>query len=147
MEVDNNRIVTVRETRIITRHFNENGELHQEDGPAIEIIHNTAVWYKADNLYGIDGPEYFDVLDRREWWVNDKRHRLNGPAVEYANGTKEWWVEGKLHRLDGPAVESWNGNLEWWVNGEYVGRSAVGFTDEKFEQWKKENLTKKEVIK
>ena len=146
MEADNNRIVTVRETRIITRHFNENGELHREDGPAIEIIHNTAVWYKADNLYGIDGPEYFDVLDRWEWWINNKRHRTDGPAVEYANGTKERYIDDRLHRLDGPAVIGANGNLEWWVNGEYVGRSAVGFTGKKFEQWKKENLTK-EVIK
>jgi len=146
MEVDNKQIVTVRETRIVTRHFNENGELHQEDGPAIEVILNTAVWYKADNLYGIDGPEYFNVFDRKEWWVNNKRHRTDGPAVEWADGSKEWYIDDRLHRLDGPAVIDTNGNLEWWVNGEYVGHSAAGFTDEKFEQWKKENLTK-EVIK
>jgi hypothetical protein len=41
------------------------GELHREDGPAIE---------------GSDGA--------REWFLNSKRHREDGPAIERADGKR-----------------------------------------------------------
>jgi len=41
------------------------GNLHREDGPAIE-------W--------ADGS--------KEWWINEKLHREDGPAIEWADGTK-----------------------------------------------------------
>jgi len=47
------------------RWYNENRELHREDGPAIE-------W--------ADGSE--------EWYLNDKRHREDGPAIIRAGGYK-----------------------------------------------------------
>ena len=65
-----------------TYYYNEQNELHREDGPAVEEA---------------DGTKY--------WYVNGKCHRLDGPAVEWADGSKEWWVNGKLHREDGPAYE------------------------------------------
>jgi len=49
-----------------------NGELHREDGPAIECA---------------SGDKY--------WYLNGKCHRVNGPAVEYANGEKHWYLNGK----------------------------------------------------
>jgi len=49
-----------------------NGELHREDGPAIE---------NADGY--------------KEWWVNGLRHREDGPAIEYADGTKFWYLNDK----------------------------------------------------
>ena len=52
--------------------YNEKGQLHRLDGPAVE-------WASGD----------------KSWWVEGKLHRLDGPAAEYANGSKEWWVEGK----------------------------------------------------
>jgi len=72
----------------------QNGELHREDGPAVE-------WD--------DGDKY--------WYQNGKYHREDGPAIELANGDKEWWLNGKLHREDGPAIELSNGSKEWWLNG------------------------------
>lgn len=72
-----------------------NGELHREDGPAVEC---------AD--------EY------REWWLNNKLHRADGPAVERADGTKVWYLDGQRHRADGPAVEFANGYKEWWLSGK-----------------------------
>ncbi len=48
-----------------------NGELHREDGPAIEYA---------------DGGQ--------EWWINDKRHKKDGPAAERVNGSREWWING-----------------------------------------------------
>lgn len=52
---------------------NSLGQLHREDGPAIEYANGFKTWY-----------------------LNGKRHRLNGPAIECfdINWTKEWWVDG-----------------------------------------------------
>ena len=49
-----------------------NGQLHREDGPAIE-------W---------DGGGSW-------WYLNGKRHREGGPAVEYADGSKYWYLNGE----------------------------------------------------
>jgi len=52
-------------------YYNEKGEFHRLDGPAIELATGTKAWY-----------------------VNGKQHRLDGPAVEYVSGCKEWVVDG-----------------------------------------------------
>jgi hypothetical protein len=49
-------------------HFNENNEIHREDGPAVEYSDGDKFWYK-----------------------NSERHRENGPAVDYSNGDKKYW--------------------------------------------------------
>jgi hypothetical protein len=79
------------------RWYNEKGELHRKDGPAVE---------------------YFN--GGKEWWINNKLHREDGPAVEYIDGDQEWYIDGKRHREDGPAVEYASGTKEWWYNGEYI---------------------------
>tara|TARA_B100001059_G_scaffold64396_1_gene60444 strand:+ start:176 stop:562 length:387 start_codon:yes stop_codon:yes gene_type:complete len=80
-----------------TRRWHLNGELHREDGPALEKVDG----YKA-------------------WYQNDQLHREDGPACEFSNGYKEWFLNGKRHREDGPAVEWINGSKEWWLNGDYL---------------------------
>ena len=72
-----------------------NGELHREDGPAVEHADGGKEWYLNGNLHRTDGPalEYAD--GDKYWYVNDKLHRTDGPAVEYADGTKEWYLNGK----------------------------------------------------
>ena len=72
-----------------------NGELHREDGPAVEYS---------------DGD--------KEWYLNGKFHREDGPAFEGSNGDKFWCLNGKSHREDGPAVEYVNGSKYWYLNGE-----------------------------
>jgi len=57
------------------RWYNDRGELHREDGPAIE-------W--------VDGS--------KEWYINDKFHREDGPAAEYVNGGNRWYINDKLYR-------------------------------------------------
>jgi hypothetical protein len=49
-----------------------NGQLHREDGPAVECANG----YKS-------------------WWLNNKRHREDGPAVEYSDGSKSWYLNEK----------------------------------------------------
>jgi len=72
-----------------------NGELHREDGPAME---------------NADGDRY--------WFLNGELHREDGPACEYANGNKYWFLNGKYHREDGPACEFSDGYKYWYLNGE-----------------------------
>jgi len=50
-----------------------NGDLHREDGPAVEYPSGT-----------------------KEWYLNGKLHREDGPAIEYADGEKYWCLNDKL---------------------------------------------------
>ena len=97
---------------------NENGQLHREDGPAVEYTDGTKVWYLNDQLHREDGPavEYADGT--KSWYLNGQRHREGGPAIEWADGDKSWWLNDQLHREDGPAVEGANGHKEWWINDQ-----------------------------
>ena len=88
---------------------NENGQLHNENGPAvIGYNENGNVSYKS-------------------WYINGKYHNENGPAVirYYENGNvecKNWCVNGKYHNENGPAFIAYdeNGNItkqQYWENG------------------------------
>ena len=79
-----------------------NGNLHREDGPAVE-------WASGD----------------RFWRLNGKLHREDGPAIEWADGDRSWYLNGKLHREDGPAVEQSNGARSWFLNGKQVTEEEV----------------------
>jgi hypothetical protein len=70
-----------------------NGQLHREDGPAVEWSGG----YKA-------------------WYINGQYHREDGPAIEWSNGYKAWYLNGKRHREDGPAMECSNGDKAWYIN-------------------------------
>ena len=85
-----------------TEWFNLEGNLHRDDGPAIERSNGDKFWYKEGEL-----------------------HRDDGPAIEWASGSKVWYKEGKYHRDDGPAVECANGGKHWYKEGGKL-------TEEKF---------------
>jgi hypothetical protein len=55
-----------------TKEWYLDGELHREDGPAVEFASGT-----------------------KEWYLAGKRHREDGPAFEGANGNKEWWLNNE----------------------------------------------------
>jgi hypothetical protein len=52
--------------------FNSQGQLHRENGPAIEYADGSRVWCQ-----------------------NGKVHRVDGPAIEYGDGSVEYWISGK----------------------------------------------------
>ena len=64
--------VKVHEDRI--EWFNSKGQLHREDGPAIEYSNGTKSWYLKGHL-----------------------HREDGPAMEWVNGTIFWYLEGECY--------------------------------------------------
>jgi len=85
---------TVKVSTNGTKEWYLNGELHREDGPAVNYADGTKVWC-----------------------LNGERHRIDGPAIEGINGYKAWYLNGERHREDGPAVENTNGYKEWWIHG------------------------------
>ncbi len=52
-------------------YYNDKGEIHRLDGPAVEYT---------------NGDKY--------WYINGKLHREDGPAVVFYNGTKWWYLNG-----------------------------------------------------
>lgn len=69
---------------------------------------------------------------------NNRLHKENGPAIEYSDGDKEWWIKGELHRLDDAAIEYADGSKQWWINHRFIGSSYEGFTEDDFENYKRE---------
>ena len=55
-----------------TKHWYLNGQLHREDGPAVECANGD-----------------------KHWYLNDQRHREAGPAIENADGDKCWYLNGQ----------------------------------------------------
>ena len=77
-------------------------------------------WYLNGNLHREDGPAVEDADGYKSWYLNGELHREDGPASEYADGTKYWYLNGELHREDGPAVEYADGYKSWYLNGEIL---------------------------
>ena len=53
-------------------YYNEDGELHREDGPAVVYRDGTKFWYR-----------------------NGELHKEDGPAVIWYDGSMEWWLDGE----------------------------------------------------
>ena len=84
------------------KYFNSAGELHRDNGPAVE--------YKSGS---------------RAWFQNGKLHRLAGPAIIWYSGELEYWLDGQRHRLDGPAVIH-KDYLGWFIQGrEYTAAEFI----------------------
>jgi hypothetical protein len=101
-----------------TKYWYKDGELHREDGPAVEYLNGTKYWYKNNYRHREDGPavEYSD--GEKHWYKNGLFHREDGPAIEYLSGTKQWFKNGKRHRLDGPAVEYSDESSLWFFEDQ-----------------------------
>jgi len=54
------------------RYYNNAGELHRDEGPAIEQVNGDKFWYQ-----------------------NGLRHRTDGAAVEWPSGNKVWYINGE----------------------------------------------------
>jgi hypothetical protein len=49
-------------------------------------------WYLAGELHREDGPAVERANGGKEWWLNGDIHREDGPAREWPDGTKEWYL-------------------------------------------------------
>jgi len=95
-----------------TEYFNEAGQLHREDGPAIE-----SESFSAYYQFGL-------------------RHRPEneGPAFQ-CEGLEEYWHFGKLHRTTGPAhycVDKDKEFKQYWIKGmEYSESDFLNISHQK----------------
>ena len=60
----------------------------------VTVDNGTTTWRVNGNLHREDGPAVEYANGDKSWYLNGKLHREDGPAVEYANGYKEWRING-----------------------------------------------------
>ena len=84
--------------------------LHRLGGPAFTSS-GMSSWYQNGQLHREDGPAIEFATGGEEWYQNGKLHRVDGAAINWANGTKSWYLNGKKitqeqhKRLTAPQVE------------------------------------------
>src|SRR5579859_6911180 len=116
-----------------------NGQLHREDGPAVELPNGDKSWYFNDQLHREDGPAQAWSDGAKYWWYHGKYinsssqkefERLikknssskieNNQSIcqtdEYGN--KRWFLNNQLHREDGPAIDHIDGYKAWYINDQ-----------------------------
>jgi hypothetical protein len=85
----------------------KNGELHREDGPALECPDGFKAWYQNGKLHREDGPAIEFTNGQKEWYINGCRHRTDGPAIEYSFGIKMWYLNGVRQKIHNKINYNW----------------------------------------
>ena len=94
---------------------NSLGQLHNENGPAIEEPDGTKYWCINNKLHRENGPaiEWSDGVVA--WYINGEAQDF---PLEKPDGTKEWRnLNGQLHHDKGPAIIYPDGSTEYWTWG------------------------------
>jgi hypothetical protein len=55
-------------------YYNENGELHREDGPAVEYSSGSKHWCLNGKIHNEDGPAIISFDGSKEYWLNNKEY-------------------------------------------------------------------------
>lgn len=67
------QVLNIEHSYLAIRYFNNLGQLHRLDGPAILWKDASYYWVKNGEYHRIGGPTIFDKDDNRyEWYVNEK---------------------------------------------------------------------------
>jgi hypothetical protein len=69
--------------------YNEEDQLHREDGPAFIHIDGLQSFWFNGKLHRTDGPAAIDINGYQEWYINDKRYFTNKSFQSAANITDE----------------------------------------------------------
>ena len=77
------------------RYYNSAGDLHRDEGPAVEYVDKSKQWFQDGLCHREDGPAFITARGTRKWAINVRLHRTDGPAIERADGTKEWHLNGE----------------------------------------------------
>lgn len=117
-----------------TKMWFQNGKLHRDGAPAVELADGGQEWHRHGKLHREDGPAMIagTMQDKfsiaHGWFVNGLRHRLDGPALEFTDGTKAWYRDNLRHRDDGPAVEGGpDGDKQWYRHGKLHRSAGAAF--------------------
>jgi len=90
----------------------------------VELDEYGNIYYRNENnqLHNLKGPAIDGITGYKVYYVNGKPHRIDGPAIESPDGYKAYYIDGKRHRLDGPAVIYPNGSVEYWINDKQISK-------------------------
>ena len=117
-------------TRSGNTYWYKHGQLHREDGPAIESnngekkywiegVQLTEEEFEEEQLGPILEQPQIDEFGTEIWRNKDgKLHRDNNlPAMIFKDRNKLFYKNGELHRLNGPAIEYIDGTKKYWIEG------------------------------
>jgi hypothetical protein len=106
---------------VLEKHLDENGNYHNDDGPALVTKVSTS-YYKHGILHREnDLPALILCTGETYYYFNGLPHRDNGKPAVITPFQLEYWKHGKLHRDDGlPAVLICSGQEEYWENGDLI---------------------------
>jgi hypothetical protein len=120
--------------------FDENQELHRDDGKPALIAHDgIRAWFIHGQyrLYPDVGIEYAD--GQRIFFLNEDNTYLKNV---FSDGTIEYTLDGQRHRDDGPALITSTGEQQYWQHGVQLdgppedGDDGVFyFSDEEMDQF------------
>lgn len=65
------------------------------DEPASILGDGTRKWYSYGQLHRENGPAIEYPNGDRDWYCDGKLHREDGPAIERANGSHQYWRDGE----------------------------------------------------
>ena len=80
------------------QHYNADGQLHREAGPAVEWRNGAGAWYQCGLLHRENGPAIRTPDGSLHWFIHNQKHREDGPAIIYADGTEIWYRYGLWRR-------------------------------------------------
>jgi hypothetical protein len=119
------------------KYWYKDGQLHRDDGPAVEQDNGTKRWYKRGKKHRDDGPAVIWPDRSKLWYQNGKPHRDDGPAWELTKDREErWYRHGVLHRDGGPAfVKHYGSDKRWYQNGKLHREDGPAYISGKWERW------------
>lgn len=85
-----------------TQLWEENGEPHRLDGPAL-VGDGTEIWFKNGVVHCDRGPAIV-TPDSEYYFTDGYLHRRHGPAWRRTLNREGWCIDGTYHRVDGPAI-------------------------------------------
>ena len=74
---------------------NADGQLHNQNGPALVHTDGYKAHYINGQLHNENGPAVVFADGDKEYYINDKRHNPNGPAIVYPNRDKYYYINGE----------------------------------------------------
>lgn len=80
-----------------TIYRNAAGQLHREDGPALEYVDGRKYWFQHGYLHREDGPADMTSEAVWGWYVKGKPHRSGGPAISKKDGSQHFYLHGKRY--------------------------------------------------
>jgi len=81
-------------------YFNDEGQHHRLDGPAVEYSYGTKIWY-----------------------INGNAHRNIDPCLEWSDGGKRWFFKDDCHRVGGCSLyDFWFIHSKKYTKQEYFNK-------------------------